>query len=263
MSSDSGASETERDEKEDADDERDGDETNSEEDVRKKNVNIISSVINLSFEHWTTNRQLIAFMQARPKKRAKHEIQADIIKLLAPKFCEAMISPNKLDWSASKSKRKVGRSTLFSDVQDLQTLLMAISRANPDRAGQALSQMLSTKGNKRLREIVKESFASSHTANQSKVIIGGVRDCISYHTQCKGHRSQARIMCRREDFRTRALYGSTYRCFQMEGCQGRVERLRRRGRWSPVQNFRRRSAECGCRLREEGGCRDIFDEPSL
>ena len=113
VSSDSGASETERDEKEDADDERDGDETNSEEDVRKKNINIISSVINLLFEHWTTNRQLIAFLQARPKKRAKHEIQADIIKLLAPKFCEAMISPNKLDWSASKNKRKVGRSTLF------------------------------------------------------------------------------------------------------------------------------------------------------
>ena len=60
--------------------------------------------------------------------------------VLAPSFSKVM-NDDTMDWAVSN--KTVSKSTFLYDSQDLNTYLMAISRANPDRAGKALSQLLS------------------------------------------------------------------------------------------------------------------------
>ena len=110
--------------------------------------------------------------------------------VLAPSFSK-VVNDDKMDWAVSN--KTVSKSTLFYDSQDLNTLLMAISRANPDRAGKALSQLLSDKANVRVKNIVEESFSSSSksTSNVNQFIIDGIRESINHHTTSSGTRTIA------------------------------------------------------------------------
>ena len=67
--------------------------------------------------------------QAPPSKRPKKEVRATVVKLLAPKISKELNDDGKNKWSSNKP---VGRTTLHHDTKDLQSALMAISRANPD-----------------------------------------------------------------------------------------------------------------------------------
>ena len=110
--------------------------------------------------------------------------------VLAPSFSKVM-NDDKMDWAVSN--KTVSKSTLFYDSQDLNTLLMAISRANPDRAGKALSQLLSDKANVWVKNIVVESLSSSSksTSDVNQFIIDGIRESIDHHTTSSGTRTIA------------------------------------------------------------------------
>ena len=60
-----------------------------------------------------------------------------------------------------EAEKSVGKTALYNDTQDLQTVLMAISRADSKRAGAALSRLLNAPANSRIRQVVEASIRAS------------------------------------------------------------------------------------------------------
>ena len=122
--------------------------------------------------------------QAPQPKRCKKEVRSTVVKLLAPQISKELNEDGKINWS---SEKPVGRTTLHHDTKDLQSVLMAVSRANPARAGNAISQLLSDKANERVRDIVKEQLLPFKGPDVGKIIvIDGIRDSVSHHSRGKG-----------------------------------------------------------------------------
>ena len=111
--------------------------------------------------------------------------------VFAPIFCKELGNQKKkLVWL--EDEKSVGKTALYNDTQDLQTVLMAISRADPKCARAALSRLL--RANSSLRQVAEAYIrASSKSARETKDrIIEGICASIENNTSFSGISNKGR-----------------------------------------------------------------------
>ena len=86
-----------------------------------------------------------------PNKRARRDVWLNAAKLLAPKF-QLSNKIDAMEWSPEE--RKFSRSTSDNDVKDSTAMIYAISRGNAQRAGAALSCVITDKSNTVLKDVI-------------------------------------------------------------------------------------------------------------
>ena len=86
----------------------------------------------------------------------------------------------------------VKKTMQFRDANALRVMLFAISRGNPKRAARAISNMLSNDANEIVKNTVTELvYQPNETPLTTKLIIDGIRESISFHTNGGGTRTIA------------------------------------------------------------------------
>mmetsp|Transcript_9128 Transcript_9128/g.20622 ORF Transcript_9128/g.20622 Transcript_9128/m.20622 type:complete len:194 (-) Transcript_9128:236-817(-) len=119
------------------------------------------------------------------RKRARHDIRSEAAKGIAPQFA-SRYDVNSMDWVTTANA--VGNSQVSKDHGDLRAMLLAISRADPNRAANAIKSFLSDKSNKEVKNGVLTYFQQTDVTNQ--LIVDGIRESISHHN-ARGTRTLA------------------------------------------------------------------------
>ena len=85
-----------------------------------------------------------------------------------------------MEWEPSEAV--VPTSTVTGDSKDLRASLLAISKANPKRAGIAIARFLSNDSNAQVRlAAIKAYGAQDHEANAHKMIVAGIKRAMHHH----------------------------------------------------------------------------------
>ena len=114
-----------------------------------------------------------------PKKRKR--INYEDRRLNAAKVLAPRLNVDKMEWEFTDIK-SVSNSTSNDDALDVRTIMMAISRCNPDRAAICISKFLNDKSNAKIKQIVIESISSKSEEEQvEKLIVKGIRECAAHH----------------------------------------------------------------------------------
>lgn len=121
---------------------------------------------------------------SRPKKRPRCDIRTDAGKILAPRFNPGTKHIEDMKWDVDTTFKAVGSSTTTGDVKDLQAIIFAISRGNPDRAGKAISRFLGDKSNVQLKTTVLEDLGEEdEVVTTNNLVLDGIKDSIAHHTK--------------------------------------------------------------------------------
>ena len=91
------------------------------------------------------------------------------------------INLGKTKWKPTENN--VVRSTTFQDAKEFRATLIAITKADPERAARCINLFLKHESNHLVKEIVHKSFSKlCDDTNVNDLIIGGINDCINHHT---------------------------------------------------------------------------------
>ena len=85
-----------------------------------------------------------------------------------------------MEWGPSETV--VPKSTVTGNSKDLRAALLAISKANPKRAGMAIARFLSNDSNAQVRIAAIEAYgAQDYEANAHKMIVAGIKRAMHHH----------------------------------------------------------------------------------
>lgn len=119
---------------------------------------------------------------ARPRDQAARH-NARMIQSLSFAFPSKQVAST---WS--ENQRNVVRKTIIRDAEDRQKFVLANSRGNITRAGQAVSTLLDMKENAQMKDLVRRKFAQD-SDDTDRIIVDGLRDTVSHVTQGRGSRN--------------------------------------------------------------------------
>eukprot|EP00986_Skeletonema_menzelii_P017430 scaffold19452_cov150-Skeletonema_menzelii.AAC.1 len=101
-------------------------------------------------------------------------------RVIAPRF-----EGDPKTWTSSANSSSTASNTMTSDANQLQEILAAITNGNSERAADAITRMLGREECRAIKGKVKKKL-SNEEPNLSSIIIDGINEAISHHTNPKG-----------------------------------------------------------------------------
>ena len=146
----------------------------------------------------------ITIVRESPEKRARSPIDeatrrkrckvSEAVAVLAPQFSTGE-DVHAVEWSTGTPR--IAKTTAYRDKKELRAVLFTISRGDPRRAANAISNLLSEPNNddvqKLLPRLVPDDIQNDTIQKLAKydLIVGGIRDSIERHTNGRGTRTIA------------------------------------------------------------------------
>ncbi|KAL9179414.1 hypothetical protein ACHAXT_008704 [Thalassiosira profunda] len=130
----------------------------------------------------------------KPKKslaaQMKSETRNAAAKILAPRLQRSLddsTEANVEDLPWNTGEKSVSKGRKHDDAMDLQAMLIAISRANPIRAGEAIAKLLHKKQNVELLVIVYQAIKPKKDRKGAKdlnaTIVAGIKESLAHHSK--------------------------------------------------------------------------------